>query len=305
MFLFTFYRIIKFALQGFWRNFWLSVVTITVIVLSVVSMNFLIIINRVTESAAEVIKERIDVSIYFKNTIEEEDVLRAKNYIDSLSQVRSVEYVSKEDALDNFKNIHKNDVKILEALDELEINPFAATLVVKANDIGDYEKILEYINTSEHGENILDKNFGTQRENIEKIQNISANVMRFGVVVSVIFIIIAILIVFNTIKLAIYAQREEIGVMKLVGASNTFISMPYLVEGVLYALFGCIIAFLLLIPLINFLQPYITNFFAGDVVNIRGYFHENIVFIFGSQLGAIIVLNIIASGIAVRRYLKV
>jgi len=305
MFLFTFYRIIKFALQGFWRNFWLSVVTITVIVLSVVSMNFLIIINRVTESAAEVIKERIDVSIYFKNTIEEEDVLRAKNYIDSLSQVRSVEYVSKEDALDNFKNIHKNDVKILEALDELEINPFAATLVVKANDIGDYEKILEYINTSEHGENILDKNFGTQRENIEKIQNISANVMRFGVVVSVIFIIIAILIVFNTIKLAIYAQREEIGVMKLVGASNTFISMPYLVEGVLYALFGCIIAFLLLIPLINFLQSYITNFFAGDVVNIRGYFHENIVFIFGSQLGAIIVLNIIASGIAVRRYLKV
>ena len=123
MFLFTLYRILKFAIQGFWRNFWLSVVTISVIVLALVSINFLLILNVSANSAVEYVQDKIDISIYFKNDVDESIIIEAKNRIETLSQVEKIDYISKDRAIDDFRQKHKNDRFILEALEAAGENP--------------------------------------------------------------------------------------------------------------------------------------------------------------------------------------
>lgn len=305
MAIFTFLRIIKYAFQGFWRNFWLSIVTISVIVLAFISVNSLIVINHITESALRIIQERIDISIHFKSDVNELDVVRAKEFLTSLTQVEKVDYISKEQALENFRIRHKDDPNILAALEELNENPFSAMLRVKAKNIEDYETILEFINNSEFNSLIYNKNFQDQKEVIEKLQNISFYINRFGIAISIFFTIIALLIVYNIIKLTIYAQREEFGIMKLVGASNSFVILPYIVESMLYAIIGFLIGLITLFVLLDFVHPYIVVFLQSNEIDIRQFFQQNLIAIFGLELTGLIFLNVISSIIAIQRYLRV
>lgn len=308
MIVFTVYQVIKFAFQGFWRNFWLSLVTISVIVLAFISINFLIVINKVSESSLKLIEERIDVSIYLQHGTDDETIQLIENELKSISQISSVTFISGDQALEDFRQKHKNELTILQSLEELDENPLGGTFVIKAKDIGDYAEVLRLVDNSKYSSAILDRNYEDNRTIIEKINEISGNINRFGVAITSIFIIISMLIVFNTIKLAIYTHQKEIAVMKLVGASDSFIAFPYIFESMLYALFACIITILIFFPLLSFVQPYVNGFFQGyenEIINLRRYFKTNIIAIFGVQLIAVVILNIIASYIAVRRYLKV
>lgn len=308
MFIYTVFQIFKFAFQGFWRNFWLSVVTISVIVLTFISINFLILINKVTESSTKLIQNKIDISIYFKNNTEQDILEMAESELKSISQVASVEVVSEEEALESFRQKHKSDLSILQSLEELDENPLGATFRIKAKNINDYEEIISIIDNSKYSSYILDRNYDDNKFIINKINLISQNVNKFGIIITCIFIFIGILIVFNTIKLAIYTHEKEIAIMKLVGASDSFISFPYIIESILYAIFACIISIAIFYPLLSFIQPYVITFFKGfegEVINLRRFFDSNFVIIFGIELMAIILLNVIASSVAIRRYLKV
>lgn len=308
MIFFTVYQILKFAFQGFWRNFWLSIVTISVIILAFISINFLIIINRISENTLQAVKERVDVSIYLKNDTDEETIKLIENELKSITQVSSVQLVTEKEALETFRQKHKNDPLILQSLEELDSNPLGATFIIKAKNINEYNDIIKIIDNSKYNSSILDRNYDDNKVIIDKIENISMNITRFGVVVTSVFIIISLLIVFNTIKLAIYTHQKEIGIMKLVGASDSFISFPYIVESVMYAIFACVISIVIIYPLLNLVQPYVNIFFGGfesQIIDLREYYNNNFYFIFGIQLIGITFLNILASGLAVRRYLKV
>ena len=298
-------QILLFAWQSFWRNIWLSIATITIIILAFVSINFLIILNIVSDASIDLVTEKIDVSIHFRQEVTEPQILEVKTYLSSLAQVKSIDYTSQIEALQKFRQKHQSETLIIESLEELDENPLGATLIVKAKDIADYPEILNVLDNSKYNELILDKNFEDHKIFINKIKVFSDNINWIGFLVSGLFVLIALLIVFNTIRMAIYTHREEIGIMKLVGATNWFIRSPFLLESIFYGVIACALALVLIYPLLNFIQPYLNNFFLIDDFDILEPFKQKLWQIFALELLTIVFLNIISSTIAIRRYLKV
>ncbi len=299
------HRSVVFALQSFWRNIWLSIVTIFIIFLTFMSVNFLVVISAVSESAINAVKDRIDVSIYFKQNVKESAITDVKADLAGLSQVKEIEYRSPEDNLKTFADRHQDDPNISETLKELEGNPLGATLIVKAKQLDYYPEILEAIDNPQYADIIEEKSYDDHQAVINNINTIADNVKRSGIVVSLVFVVIAALIVFNTVRIAIFTHQNEISVMKLVGASNWFVRAPFVFESILYGILACVIAIAIMYPTLSLIQPKLSSFFEGSNFDLIGYFNTHFALIFGSQLIGIIILNVISSSLALRKYLKV
>jgi len=298
-------RIIKFAFQNFFRNFWLSIITITILVLTLFSINILVLLNFLTNTAISSVQEKIDVSVYFYPETLEESVQNVRSYLIGLSQVRDVKYISREEALEKFRENHGENDSIITSLEELEENPLGATLIIKTHNPNDYPFVLETLDNPEFTPFVQDKNYDDHKEIIERIDLITDRVRNFGIILSGIFVMIAVLIVINTIRVAIYTHREEIGIMKLVGASNWFVRMPFLAEGVLYAFLATLVIVGIIYPVSFFAEPYVSGFFDTESVGMIDYLNHNFLWIFVTQFVALSVLNIISTGFALGRYLKV
>ena len=299
------YQVIIFAWQGFWRNFWLSVVTMTIIALAILSLNFLIIINVLSENTVNLIKDKVDVSLYFKPEATEAQVLEVQTFLSALTEIKNIVYISQPQALQNFRQRHQPDQIIIESLEALSENPLSATLVIKAKNIEDYPAIMAVLDNSRYNILIADKSFDDNKIYIATIKQVADNINRIGLLASGLLIAIALLIVFNTIRVAIYTHREEIAIMKLVGASNWFIRSPFLVESIFYGLIGTSLALAITYPVLNLIQPYVNNFFLSNELNLKLYFQQNLGQIFGLEILIISLLNILGSSFALRRYLKV
>jgi len=305
----SFFRLLKIAFQNFYRNFWLSFVTLTIIILSLISINILFILNIFTNTAINTVKDKIDISVYLKPNISEDQSFAIKTKIESLPKVKEVSHISADQALENFKKRHFNDDLLLESLDELDDNPLGITLVIKANKIEDYPSILEEIESKDFAEYanwIADKDFNNYKIIIEKLNNISQKIRTIGLIASAILLFITILIIFNTIRVAIYTHHEEIEIMRLVGATSHFISGPFLVESILFGFLSWLVTIIIIYPLLNLLQPYIFSFIGASTggFDIVEYYNTNFIQIFGWQLILIILLSIISSSIAIRKYLR-
>jgi len=299
------YRTIKFALQGFWRNIWLTIVTVVILVLTLFTLSVVGGINVIGNAAIKSIQEKIDVSVYFKPEVKEDQVLNVNYRLTNMSQVKEVQYISEDKALEKFKEKHKDDLVILESLEELAENPLGATLIVKANNINDYQSILTFLEEPDYSSLIQDVNYQDNQTVISQLSNITKKVQKVGIIISSIFIVITIMIVFNTIRITIYTHREEIGIMKLVGATNWFVRAPFLLESFLYGVFAALICVAIIYPVINMLSPQLSNFFEGYNLNLMLYFKQHFWNILGLQLGFAVFLSMISSAVAVGKYLKV
>ncbi|MBU4360521.1 ABC transporter permease [Patescibacteria group bacterium] len=305
MFLLNLTRIIKFSFQNFYRNFWLSLVTITIIILTLFSLTSLIVLNAAADNAILTIKDKIDISIYFDPGADEQQVKLIKQNIEKYEQVKEVKFISAEQALSKFKKFHENDELIQESLAELDENPLGPTLTIKSENVNLYPEILTQIHQDKIDELAQDIDYDDHKLVIQKIEYVGQKIRTFGLVVSGLFALIALLVVFNTIRIGIYTHREEIGIMKLVGASNWFIRLPFLLEGVLYATISSIVFWIIFYLIAGVLQPIFYNFFIDINFNLMSYISSYFVYIFGFELIIIIVLNTISSFIAIGKYLRV
>jgi len=298
------FRIIKFAGQDFFRNFWLSVVTLTILVLALFSVNLLIIFNTIADSAIATIENKIDINVYFKPEISEEQVQNVQKYLESLVKVEAVQYTSRDQALANFKERYQDNQKIMQSLAELDKNPLGASLAIKAKDTSDYPQILESLADPQYDALIERKDFDDHKQVISRITGITQKV-NFGVAgVAVIFILIAILIIANAIRMAIYTHREEIYAMKLVGATNWFVRGPFLLQGLIFAVLSVFLTIVVVYPLLGLLQPWLGKILENDF-NIINFFNANFGLIFGLQLLVAMLINLISSYWAVNKYLSV
>lgn len=304
MFFIPLYRIIKTAFQDFFRNFWLSFVTIIVVFLTLFSITVLLSLNVLANDAIRGVEEKIDIALIFKTTAKEEDILTIKDKIKTIKEVKDVIYVSKEEGLQGL--IEKNpDIK--KSVDLLDKNPLNAVLRIKAYNPTDFGKILTSIDTDEYNKVIegKDQNFVESQEFVARLNNITFKIRVAGYILVALFVFISIIIVYSAITVSIYAHREEIAIMKLVGASNWFIRSPFVIMGVIYGVFATILTAVVVYPILDFLSPYIVQFMGSGELNILGYFNENFFYIFGIELVVICILNIISSSIAVGKYLRV
>ncbi len=308
MFWINFKRITKTGFMNFWRNSTVSLASVFMMMVTLSVIGFILLGGAVLNNSLDALRDKVDISVTFIPTAGEDDILDIKRSLESLSEVSLVTYTTREEALESFKIRHANDQSILTALNELNENPLGAALDIKAKDPSQYQSIAEFLESSSvlssAGVTIIDHvNYYQNKVAIDKLTGIIRGADKLGFAVSIAFILLSILIAFNTIRLTIYIAREEISVMRLVGASNTYIQGPFVVVGIIYGLVGAITALILFIPVTYWIGGATENFFIG--LNLFHYYVRNFPEIFLVLVGSGILVGAVSSLLAVRRYLRV
>ncbi len=298
-------RTSKFAVQHFWRNLWISTITIFILTLTLFILSLVATLNLLASQAIHAVEEKIDIDLYFKQGTTESDILEAKVYLENLDEVSTVRYISKDEALNNFKEEHQDDPDIQSALGELDTNPLPSTLSIQADELNQYEVIIKAFEASEYNGLVEDKNFSDHQAVIDRLSNITKRIYQGGLIVSAIFILISVIMLYNTIRVAIYSHREELGIMKLVGATNWFIRAPFIFEGVLYAFFASLLAGGILTLVIFSAAPYVNSFFTGYNFNLTVFFLQNFWLIALGQFVVSLLLAVGSTMLSLGRYLKV
>jgi cell division transport system permease protein len=297
-------RVIKFAFQDIIRNISLSLMTILILVLMLLSINTLVVIRVLTSQATMLVKDQIDVSIFFDQQATDEEVSEVRDYMTQFPEVTDSNFFSREEVLVEFRFEHADNSKVVASLDELGQNPFGPTLVVKTREPSDYIKIIEALRIPEY-ENIIEaKTFGDTETAIGRIDIITSHVEKFTVALSLLFAVVAFLIIFNTIRVAIYTHRTEISIKKLVGATNWFVRGPYLFEAFVFTLISVAIAWTIVLVVLGFLDPYVAVVFEQSQI-LTDYYNSHILLLLSSQLGAVLLLTFISSLLAMRKHLRV
>lgn len=295
-------RICKNAFINFWRNGWVSVATVLIMVLTLFVVGSLFLFQVMLRSTLDEVEKKVDVSVYFKTDAEEADILKVKDLLAGLPEVKSVEYVSREQALQEFKDRHSGNALIASALDELDDNPLGATVKIRAKNPSQYESIANFLESGSFTS--IDKvNYRQNKLVFDRLASILSTSQKVGGGISLVLGLIAFLVAFNTIRLAIFTARDEIGVMRIVGASNWFVRGPFLVEGGLYGVLAALATTIIFWPVTLVLGPKAHNFLGG--VNIFDYYASNIIQFFLILLLVGIVIGVFSSFVATRRYLKI
>lgn len=295
-------RIVQYGYKNFRRNVWLSVATVIVMSMALLVFLSLIIFNVITGRAVSSIQDKIDISVYFKTNVSEDEILSVKQSLQGLSEVKGVDYVSRDQALEIFKSKHQGDQNITQAIDELGSNPLEASLNIKAKKPDQYAAIADYLDSPALSGYIDTISYAKNQVVIERLNKIIEAVSRGGFVLTIVLALVAGLIVFNTIRLAIYSDRDEISVMRLVGASNSLVRGPFVVEGIISGFISSAASLIIAAPVIYFVSPYLNVFIGG--LDIFRYFYTNIFRLFLYELVFGIAIGIFSSFFAVRRYLK-
>ena len=304
----TLKRIIRTGFINFWRNSFVSLASIIVLVITLFVIGSLIFVNAMLESSLAQIKDKVDINVYFVTDAPEEAVLSVKKALEGLEEVDQVAYVSREKALENFRARHVNDQVTLQALEELDDNPLRASLRIKAKDPSQYGTIVSYLedtlkDESSGGVSVISKiNYNENRDAIENLVRIIDSMEKFGLVLTVTLIVASILITFNTVRLAIYTARDEISVMRLVGASFAYIRGPFVFEGIMYGVIAALVTLVAFYPLTLWLGPATEAFFGS--INIFTYYTQNFASIFMVIMGSGIVLGAVSSFLAVKKFLR-
>jgi cell division transport system permease protein len=301
-------RIITAGLRGFYRNKTVSLSSIFILTITLSIITSFYLFRSVFDYTLNQVREKVDIRVYFKTDATESQIAEVKARLLSLPDVKETVFTSKEDALTEFRKKHSGDQLTLQALDELGNNPFGASLSIVAKDTSRYEAIASQLDDASpflgDSRSAIDKiNYFQIKDSIDKLNNIIGWTNTVGFWLSIIFILMSCMIVYNTIRLAIFVYRDEIAVMKLVGASNMFIRGPFIVESILYSVVATIITVVIFFPATIWLTKKTVFFFEG--MNIHAFYtaHLGSLILFLLIFGAI--LTTVSSLLAVRKYLKV
>ena len=301
-------RVFRSGFVSFWRNSYVSVASLLVMTITLFVIGLLLFVGVVLNASLAELRDKVDINVYFLRTAAETDILSLKAAVEALPEVKETEYVSREEALSDFRGRHQNDQLTLQALDELGENPLGAVLNIRAKEVSQYESIAKFLESgnalSAGGTQIVDRvNYAQNKLAIERLTRIIEAARTLGLTVIVIFGLISILITFNTIRLIVFMSREEISVMRLVGASSMYIRGPFVVEGMMYGAIAGVLTLIIFWPLTHWLGPVTADFFSG--VNVATYYGQNFLQIFAIIMGSGIGLGVVSSYLAVRRYLKI
>ena len=306
MFLIKIKRVIVSGYRNFTRSGFTSLASILIMTITLFVITSLIFIQAALNSSLNDIKEKVDVTVYFVTDASEDSIKNIEESLKNLPEVREITYTTQDQALQEFKERHSNDYLTLQALDELDANPLGASLNIKAKDPSQYESIAKYFESegtlSKGALTVIDKiDYHQNKIVIDRLTSIINGAKKLGFAVSLILVLISLIITFSTIRLIIYMSREEIGVMKLVGAGQNYIRGPFIVSGILVGIISSIATILIFIPVSIWLGNQMTDFVG---INLYTYYKANFFQLFIIMLGSGIVIGSISSIFAIHKYLK-
>lgn len=299
-------RVIRFAVQNVLRNFWLSLITVSMMTFTLLSVNVVLALGLVADKAIAYVEDKVEVSVYFKAEVPLARVTDAAAFVRGLEQVRDVGVITADEALERFKARHADDPTIIASLGEIDRNPFGPTLVIKAHDPGDFPFVMDALEHPQFAADVREKDFNDYQGVIDSIRATTDRVKAFGAGLAGVFLAIALLIVFNTVRLGLVIHREEIGIMKLVGATSAFVRAPFLVEALLLSLVSVLITAALVLPAAAVVDPSLGAFFDGAAtVDLLGHYRREGLAIFAVQGACLALVSMLATGFAMRKYLRV
>ncbi len=297
-------RLVKSGITNFFRNIWLSIAATSVMTITLFIIATILVLYTLTAISLVNVKDKVGITAYFNNTTSETEILNIKDELSTIPGIRQIDYIPKNLAKDKFIAAHQDDPLLIETLNEFSEtdNPLPASFAIKGNDLPDYANIANELHQDRYA-----PYFNKIRDNskvIEKLTKITNAITKGGIALTIIFIIVTIMVMFNTIRLTIYNRREEVEIMRLVGATNWYIRGPFIIEGIMYGLLATIISSGIMILLLFTFSGRVEQFLSYP--NTRGnllstlYWQILLVnFIVGVGLG------VVASSIAIRRYLRV
>jgi len=300
-------RVIRVGFINFWRNGWVSLATILIMVITLSAIGSLVFGKAILVTVLGQLQDKVDITVYFKIDASESDIVYLEDSLSKLDEVKALEYISREEALFAFEERHAGNSLIIQSLEELGENPLGASLNIKAKNPSQYESIARFLEGGQANQaslsSVIDKvNYKQNKIVIDRLTGILETSKNLGTGLSLVLIFVALLVTFNTIRLAIYTNREEIKIMRLVGASNRYIRGPFMVEGMLYGLVSTAVTMALFYPLTYWLGPMSEKFFGG--INVFYYYLANFFQLLVILLMVGVFLGTISSWIAARRYLR-
>jgi len=295
-----FKRTIKYGFKIITRDGEIFFTSISILFIVVSLISSLFIFKKVSEFLIYSLKEKANVSVYFKEDAPQEEILKIKEEISKNEQFH-VEFISKEKALKDFELKHQRNNILMEALKEIGYNPFLASLEIKSNDPFQYEVLMTYFKEKE---NLIEKiDYAERKPLIDKIFSLSSNIEKVGMIISLVLVLISIFVVFNTTRLSLLNFQEEIFIQKLVGASSWFIRGQFLVQGFLAGMLASALSCVVLVSFLYFVSPKVEMVFPG--LNLFSILKENIQTLLIIQLSSGILLGIVPTLFALRRFLKI
>ena len=300
-------RVARYGLIGFIRNGFVSLAAVLIMTITLFVLAGVVFSGAALKTTLEHLTEKVDVTVYFLTEASEKDIMEIKSSLEALPEVASVAYTTREEAIAAFRERHKNDRLTIQALDELEENPLGASLGVLAKETSQYESITAFLESQQAlpdsaGASIDKINFSQNKTAIDRLTGIIETSERIGYAIALILAFCSLLIAFNTIRLAIYTARDEIGVMNIVGAGRWYVRGPFMVAGVLYGLISGLLVLLLLYPVTLWLGPGSERFLGA--FNVFTYYIESFFLLFFVVMGSGVALGALSSYLAVRRYLR-
>jgi cell division transport system permease protein len=305
--LITINRVIKTGLINFIRNAWLAIAAMAVMVITLTIVLFSVIANATFSETIRQITDKIDVSVYLKDEVNKQQTDKLIEQVKAIDAVKSVNYISKDEALKRYQEANKDNLDLLLAISQTD-NPLPATLQIKPVDPNNIEPIRQFLEKPEIKEMQSDATSysGDRKEAIDKITAATRFFRRAGLVGVLVFAVISMLIIFNTIRMAIFNRRDELAIMRLLGASTWYIRGPFVVETVVYGIVAAIIS----VTLCNLLFTISSSAFGAsslgllDIRYANEYFAKHFWLILLVQMIIGIFIGATSSVIATRRYLK-
>ena len=291
-------------MRDFYRNSGISFAAIFVLTITIALVTGLFFLHGITDSLVTSLQNKIDITAYFKSDVPEEEILNVKDQISKLQDVKNITYVSKKDALASFKEKHQDNPVLADALIQVGNNPFLPSLnITTTGDPLGYAKIAGILEDNQLSDLVDKVDYSDKKATIEKVFSVTSNVNKFLFGLTVILVLLAAAIVFNTIQLAINNSKEEIKTMKIVGASSWFVRSPFVIQGAMIGFVAFVVCFFATIFSVNFLTPGLSVLMPG--FSLWGYFISNFWFIILLQMGFGVTLGVVSSLIVLNKYLKI
>jgi len=303
----TFGRIVRTGMVNFVRNMWLAIAAMAIMIVTLTIILFSVIVNATFSNTVQQITNKIDVSLYLKDSVTPAQTQTLIKQLKALPSVASVSYLTKDQALQAYEQQNAGNQQLLQAITETD-NPLPATVRIKPTDLNKINQIRAFIDKPDVAALQSDpaSDSGDRRAAIDKITHATNILRRAGVIAVLVFATISVLIIFNTIQMAIFNRRDELQIMRLLGASTSFIRGPFVVEAIIYGILSAVVSILLInavfITASSSLQA--TSFGLLDISYSQSFFQNHYWVLLTIQLGLGIFIGAASSVIATRRYLK-
>ena len=299
----SFKRIIGLGWQNLSRDSGIAVANVFIIMIPILLTSAIFILKDVSNFLVKSVQEKADISVYFNESVSEDNILKVKDEVSQIPGISQVKYKSKDQALNDFTDRHKDNAVLIESLQEVNSNPFLASLSINAVSMEQYEQVANLLMGQDYKDMVNKVDYSEKKDVIEKIFSLTSLWQRIGLALFAVLGAISIMVTFNTVRMAILSRGVEVGIQRLVGASRWFIRGQFLVEGLLFGLMAAIISFFATLAFCFYANSWIATVMPG--MNLWQSFLFQLWYLLGIEMAVGAFLGAISSALAITRHLKV